>query len=116
MSTLEQMALFNTAPDFRHGGMDTSRDAAIDNRARRSRHSQLADDALYEAGPTGLTDFELSDRTGVKQTSIGKRRLDLLRQGRVCELVVNGQPVRRLAPSGASAAVWVHVAHLGRLP
>ena len=49
----------------------------------------------------GLTDFELAERTGVGQTSIGKRRLELLRAG-----LVEGTDERRPSPSGTPALVW----------
>lgn len=70
-----------------------------------SRAKALA--ALTAAGPEGLTDFELEAITHVKQTSIGKRRGDLVRDDLVEALVRDGKPVRRFAPSGALAQVWV---------
>lgn len=45
----------------------------------------------------------LAERVGLQQTSAGKRRLDLLRDGLVKPLV----DVRRLSPSGTPAQVWV---------
>jgi hypothetical protein len=56
----------------------------------------------------GLTDFELADLTGRQQTSIGKRRGELFAVGLV-EVLRDGlgNPVKRPAPSGALAMVWV---------
>lgn len=57
---------------------------------------------LVKAGPWGLTDFGLADKSGWLQTSIGVRRLALARQGFV-------QPIGRLgvSPSGRPCMVWV---------
>ncbi len=49
-----------------------------------------------------MTDFEVAKYTGVQQTSIGKRRLELQRAG----LVEPQMGMKRLAPSGAWAQVW----------
>jgi hypothetical protein len=57
--------------------------------------------ALVNAGRRGLTDFELSDRTGSKQTSHGKRRGELVRHG----LVVDAG-LTRPSDTGVSAKVW----------
>lgn len=51
--------------------------------------------------PEGLTDFELADLTGIAQTSIGKRRHDLMGDGLI-EKTTRTRP----APSGAAAIVW----------
>jgi hypothetical protein len=67
----------------------------------------LALKTLY-AHPSGLTDFELADLTGRQQTSIGKRRGELFAVGLVEVLRDgHGDPVKRQAPSGALAMVWV---------
>lgn len=64
--------------------------------------------ALVDAGAEGLTDFELERATGVKQTSIGKRRGELRDAGWVAPLLdADGRQVRRLSPSGAPTGVWV---------
>lgn len=67
----------------------------------------LALKTLY-AHPGGLTDFELADLTERQQTSIGKRRGELFAVGLV-EVLRDGlgNPVKRPAPSGALALVWV---------
>lgn len=55
----------------------------------------------HAAHPDGLTDFELADLTGIAQTSIGKRRGDLVAAG----YIVNAETARP-APSGSRATVW----------
>jgi len=57
--------------------------------------------AHFEARLTGLTDFELEDKTGKRQTSIGKRRFDCVERGWIVD---SGQ--KRPAPSGSLAIVW----------
>lgn len=59
----------------------------------------------------GLTDFELADLTGWQQTSIGKRRGELVAAGYVEAATYTGPDgdphyVKRLTPSGAQAIVW----------
>jgi hypothetical protein len=66
-----------------------------------SRNKWLALNALVEAGANGMTDFELAERTGVQQTSIGKRRLDLVELG-----FVEATDRYRPSPSNAPAIVW----------
>lgn len=109
---MSQLDLFS-APSWRTSDPATSRDAAVLNLPNRGAHQALALAALRAAGEVGLTDFELELETGVKQTSIGKRRLELLRAGLVePRMVVDPDSLRlvqdrRRAPSGASALVWV---------
>ena len=75
--------------------------------------------ALAVAGYRGLTDFELEAVTGIKQTSAGKRRLELQRAGLVDRcMMVDPETLglvagRRRAPSGVWAAVW-EITPLGR--
>lgn len=99
----------------------TSRDAATDNRPHRPRDRDRVLEALTAAGQMGLTDFELAEvltRTGptIGQTSAGKRRLDLLREGLVAPRLVlafddDGTPFltldRRPSPTKSSAGVYV---------
>jgi hypothetical protein len=99
--------------DWRAGSPDTSRNAALDNRPRRSAHQQATLDALAKVGEHGATDFELAALTGLQQTSVGKRRLELVRQGLVdARLVIDPETLglihdRRPTPSGATSLVWV---------
>lgn len=65
-------------------------------------HQTKALAALVAAGDHGLNDFELAHRTGIKQTSIGKRRKELERQG-FC------RPSDRRRPSDTGADAIVHV-------
>jgi len=66
-----------------------------------SRNKWLALNALVEAGSKGLTDFELEARVGVQQTSIGKRRGDLVKLGLV-EATYRFRP----SPSNTPSMVW----------
>lgn len=79
----------------------TSHAAAAHAAKRAPHHRELALRALRAALPEGLTDFELAERTGVPQTSIGKRRLELQRMG-----LVAATDERRPSPTGTPAMVW----------
>ena len=48
----------------------------------------------------------LAERTGWQQTSIGKRRGELMAAGLAKALTVFNMPVKRKAPSGSKAQVW----------
>ena len=96
---------------------DTSRDAAVFNMPRKWRDRDRVLDALIAAGEKGRTDFETASFLSIfgpkiGQTSAGKRRLDLVREGLVARrLVLNPDtwelvPDKRPSPTGASAAVW----------
>jgi hypothetical protein len=92
-------------PRTRTGDWSTSVDAAALVSLSESR--LLALKTLY-GHPGGLTDFELATLTGRQQTSIGKRRGELFAVGLVEVLRDgHGDPVKRPAPSGALALVWV---------
>jgi uncharacterized protein YdaL len=56
---------------------------------------------LLATHPAGLTDFELAARSGLQQTSIGKRRGECMKAG-----LVEAAPATRPAPSGSLAQVW----------
>lgn len=92
----------------RTGGQDTSVTAAVISLHSLTRNKELALDALAAAGESGLTDFELADRTGVQQTSIGKRRLELTRDGLVESVIdpATGRPATRPSPTGSPSMVW----------
>jgi hypothetical protein len=83
---------------------DTSHEAAQDAAGNSDKHRALALRLLEEAGPDGLTDFDLAAATGIQQTSIGKRRGELRDAG----LVINSGR-KRPSPSGSAAIVWVAV-------
>jgi predicted transcriptional regulator len=98
------MSTFNE-PNARDSDPETSHEAAEDAKFKASKHRLLALTTLRRFGP--LTDFELASRTGIQQTSIGKRRKECQDAGLVAGLVdANGQKVKRPAPSGSSALVW----------
>jgi hypothetical protein len=81
---------------------DTSADAAASFTPERlAGDRQLALVALARAYPHGLTDFELADRTERKQTSIGKRRHELVEAG----LAIDTDE-RRPSDTGAMSKVW----------
>jgi hypothetical protein len=56
---------------------------------------------MLRAWPDGLTDFELAQCLGGQQTSLGKRRGELVRAG-----LVRPTGLTRPSPSGARAMVW----------
>lgn len=66
---------------------------------RMSKGRWQALTALWWRGPS--TDFELADVTGTAQTSIGKRRGELVKAG-----LVEATSERRPSPSGSPAVVW----------
>jgi DNA-binding transcriptional ArsR family regulator len=101
MSEAFQMVLDEVlAPVARRTDPATSHVAAKRATVNAGTNRALALRLLREA-PDGLTDFELAERAGLQQTSIGKRRGELRDQGLVCD---SGR--RRPAPSGSPAIVW----------
>jgi len=93
-------------PNARNTDLETSHEAARDATFKASKHRIFALDALNRFGP--LTDFELATRTGLQQTSIGKRRKECQDAGLVTVLLgASGEKIKRPAPSGSSALVWV---------
>jgi hypothetical protein len=56
---------------------------------------------LHARYPHGMTDFELAERMGRQQTSVGKRRGELRDKG-----LIEATPLRRNAPSDSPAIVW----------
>jgi len=84
----------------RRGDPATAHDAALAEH-RLSEHRWRALMRLNFAAGAGLTDFELAERTGLAQTSVGKRRLELVEMGYV-EMATGSRP----APSGRAAQVW----------
>ncbi len=92
---MSQLTL-DDAPLARATDPQTSHDAP--NRDRLSAHRLAALNALALGD---ATDFELEARTGIKQTSVGKRRGELVRMG-----YVENTGLRRLTPSGSTSIVW----------
>lgn len=66
--------------------------------AERDRDRVLA---ALRAHPEGLTDFQLSDLLGRKQTSVGKRRGELRDAG-----LVVATDLRRPSDTGSPSIVW----------
>ena len=96
---MTQLALSLDPPRARTADPDTSHAAAAQQTPeRRAKGHHLVLAALH-AQP--LTDFELAERTGWQQTSIGKRRGELVSAG-----LVERTEDRRPTPSGATAIVW----------
>ena len=109
---MTQAALFdllNPAPDpeplwtpvARRTDPETSHQAARRAAHTAATHRAVALRELVAAGHAGLTDFELAARCHSQQTSIGKRRGELVRMG-----LVEATSETRPAPSGAQATVW----------
>ena len=90
----------DTQPKARTTDPETSRKAArvITVKAAGHRYQALLAFATYGT----LTDFELAEHTRVPQTSIGCRRLELVRLG----LVERAEGATRPSPSGSPSAVW----------
>jgi hypothetical protein len=88
------------APAVRAADPDTCATAAVRAAANAGTNRALAL-RVHASHPAGLTDFELADLTGVPQTSIGKRRGELVTLG-----LVERTAARRPSPSGSPAIVW----------
>lgn len=105
-----------TAPAFNPSSA-TSRDANTYSLPHRPRDRDRVLEALTHAGEQGLTDFELAEALSrgqgprIGQTSAGKRRGDLEKDGLVAKRLVIGKdltlvPDRRPSPTKASAGVY----------
>jgi hypothetical protein len=79
---------------------ETSRQAAEDVLGHAANHRRLVLEE-HRRCPEGLTDFELAERLGLQQTSVGKRRGELRDAG-----FLQDSGTRRPAPSGSLAIVW----------
>lgn len=87
-----------TSYDTRLFDPDTCIRAAADSLPRRGTHRWKALDALAQRS---YTDFELGELLGLQQTSIGKRRKELVDLG-----LVEYMGCDRPAPSGSMSMVW----------
>lgn len=76
--------LVPTVPGARRGDRSTSWQAAR-SQADRLRDRLLSVLDVHARHPEGLTDFRLAELTGIKQTSIGKRRHDLMEPGLIVD-------------------------------
>jgi hypothetical protein len=88
------------APAVRWDDPDTCRTAAERASVNAGTNRALALTAHAHADG-GLTDHELAELTGVQQTSIGKRRGELVALG-----LIERTDVRRPSPTGSPAIVW----------
>ena len=98
----EEKLIFNP-PTYRSTDPETSAEAAHDAEFHASTGRILTLQALAK-GP--MTDYELEAITGWQKNSIGKRRLECQRAGLVDVLFVDGEKVKRAAPSGSMCLVW----------
>lgn len=78
----------------------TSARAAEHAHKHAARHREIVL-AAHAAHPHGLSDFELATVTGIAQTSSGKRRLELERDG-----LIEYAGLTRPSPSGSPARVY----------
>jgi hypothetical protein len=101
--SVEQLSLDDLpslpAPVARRTDPPTSWMAARLAEPRSGTNRALALALLRERGPQ--TDFELATASGLQQTTIGKRRGELVAAG-----FVRATDLRRRSPSGAWAIVW----------
>jgi hypothetical protein len=95
----------------RRNDPETSHEAARDASKKAPNHRLIALQALSEHGP--MTDYELAEKTGLQQNSIGKRRKDCQDIGLVDFFMLDGEKERRKTPSGSSAYVW-QITELGQ--
>ena len=89
----------------------TSFEAAVNTSYKSPNHRLIALQALLTHGP--MTDFQLAEKTGLQQTSIGKRRKDCQDARLVDFYMPGGEKERRQTPSGSSAYVW-QITDLGK--
>lgn len=105
MAELDQLSLLEwEQPGARNKDPVTSLDAA--NHAAKWAHKGRLEVLLLLA-ERPMTDFELSERSGKVQSSIGKRRGELRDAGYV-EVALDGRgdEVKRPSPTGSAALVW----------
>lgn len=88
-------------PTARMTDPDTSHEAAA-SAAERAATDRALVLRLHREHTAGLTDFELADLAGRQQTSLGVRRGELVKAG-----LIRNSGLRRPAPSGAAATVWM---------
>ena len=94
---MTQLAIFPGGPTHRRADHPTSIDAS---KIPRHTDRALVLDA-HQQHPGGLTDFELAELLGRQQTSVGKRRGELVNAG-----LIIATTRRRKSPSGSPAIVW----------
>lgn len=103
-SAFEKVFETSTRTMVASGDLATSHEAAVIASIKAPNHRIIALKAFVEHGP--MTDFQLAEKTGLQQTSIGKRRKDCQDVGLVDFYRPNGEKEKRQTPSGSSAYVW----------
>lgn len=97
-------------PAHRHDDMETAVEAAQKAKWHATDNQMLVLLTLYEH-PAGLTDFELEEITGIKQTSIGKRRKDCVdaKPVRLVDIATDDkwQVIKRHNKGGNNCTVWI---------
>lgn len=107
----EQAAFDFDAPAARANDPEPSRLAAVVAIGNAQHGRAVALDALCRA-ERPLSDFDLEQITGIKQTSIGKRRLELERAGLVCKAFVldpetcDRIPLYGKSPTGSTCGLY----------
>jgi biotin operon repressor len=94
------MTAYPDAPG--HRGADTSVAAAADVAVKLGRLQRMAEAAIRQAGPDGLTADELASSLDLSRWSIQPRTSELRRKG-----VVVDSGRRRLNTTGKQAIVWI---------
>jgi hypothetical protein len=79
---------------------------AAERAARHASFGRMLALRLHYEYPEGLTDFELAELSGWQQTSIGKRRNDLMNPKYFSPVLVEKTEHTRPSPSGSPARVW----------
>lgn len=93
------------SPMVRSADGDTAQDAAVLAYTTAESLRAAVLEVLRAHGP--MTDDAVAALLGRLSTSTGRRRLELLEQGLVEQVVDDdGKPARRLTRSGATAWVW----------
>lgn len=92
----------HTPPMVRRSDPDTAHEAAQRAKVSAGTNRARALHAFAVAYPAALSDFDLAERTGIQQTSVGKRRLELERAG----LVYRCPGVTRPSPTGSPAQCY----------
>jgi len=96
------MSIYPDAPGHRH--VDTSIAAADALAPKLGRLQRMAQMAIRDAGPDGLTADELAAKLQMDRWSIQPRTSELKRKGLICD---SGQ--RRPNATAKRAIVWVAV-------
>lgn len=107
MSAGQQLTLTDVTGMHRATDPDTSQAAAVIAISHAQTDRERVLELLASEHPAGLTDFQLAAITGRKQTSIGKRRGELVDLG-LAERArdANGCWALGVSDTGSPCAVW----------